>query len=145
MLMLPFATTSIYFVEQIRKNAAELGASLRMNERPSLSIKIKFEMFIDVDFPFYFSHSLHWFYCLSACAYARLSIRGCTACFRWFFVVVVNAHCQRHLNLQTLMNSAKWNQITTITIHGNNEVEINNKNQSIHLTWLIRFCFEKPP
>lgn len=43
----------------------------------------------------------------------------------------------------------KWNQVTMITVDSlSNEVEINSnssKNQSIHLTWLMRCYFVKQP
>lgn len=99
------------------------------------SVEIKFEMFIDFYFPFCFT-----FYRSPFSPFSPLSQSMCVcACLLTFF-----APCQRHLNLQILMNWGKWNQITTITMHANrNEAEINNKNQSIHLTWLIRFCFGK--
>lgn len=90
-------------------------------------------MFTDVDFPFYFYSLFTRLMLGSAHILTHAYMRAIVPCFS-VILFFSNAHCQRHLNLQTLMNSAKWNQITTITIRGNNEVEINNKNQSIHLT-----------
>ena len=148
--------TSICFIEQIRNgkkgkrapdscsSALSVVCALAARElMPSPNVlKLNLKCSLTSIFRFTLRALVLQFPCFSLSSSCSTCV--CTLFFSFpyflFSFFGMYKRCQRHLNLQTLTKWGKWNQITTITMHGNhnNEVEINSnsssKNQSIHLT-----------